>query len=146
MIDYKNKETEVIDFIKNNFNNYLTEGSEEIKHFINEYLDFDKFNYSSTIWFEFDNYNYQELTNESKLETSNFRVFIVVKNNKETELHSALRDYATALYNMFESTGYNLGGTFDYGMITDVNFFDAVKGDKNKKLSEITFTMFRETI
>jgi hypothetical protein len=80
------------------------------------------------------------------LETINFRIFIVVKNDTEKLLHTKLRDYTSALYNLFVKTGYNFNGIMDYGMITNVNFYDAVEGDKSKKLSETTLTLFRETI
>jgi hypothetical protein len=47
---------------------------------------------------------------------------------------------------MFEQTGCNFGGVVDYGVITGMNFYDAVEGDKSKKLAEATLTLFRETI
>jgi hypothetical protein len=145
-MDYQNKENEIVEFIGNNFNKYLIENSNPVEHFINEFLDLDQYNYNASVWFDFDSYNYQELTNESRLETCNMRIFIVVRNETEKKLHKYLRDYTSTLYGLFEKTGYNFGGIADYGLITDIRFYGAVEGDKNKKLSEVTFTLVRETI
>jgi hypothetical protein len=142
-MDYQTKEDEIVEYIKNNFNNFT---DKPINYYLNEFLDLDQYKYNSSIWFSFDDYNYQELTNESRLETCNLRIFIVVRNEKENELHTLLRNYASAFYNMFEASVYNFGGIIDMGLITAVNFYDAVEGDKSKKLAEITMTLVRETI
>jgi hypothetical protein len=142
-VDYQNKEDEIVEFVKNNFNEFT---EKPINHFLNEYLDLDQYKYDSSLWFSFDDYNYQELTNQSRLETCNLRVFVVVRNDKENELHTKLRGYASSFYNMFENSVYNFGGVVDMGLITGVNFYDAVEGDKSKKLAELTMTLVRETI
>jgi hypothetical protein len=142
-MDYQTKENDIVEYIENNFNNFT---DKPINHYLNEFLDLDQYKYDSSLWFSFDDYNYQELTNESRLETCNLRIFIMVRNEKENELHTRLRNYASAFYNMFENSIYNFGGIIDMGLITSVNFYDAVEGDKNKKLVEITMTLIRETI
>jgi hypothetical protein len=142
-MDYKTKENLIVDYVKNNFNNFT---DTNIDHYINEFLDFDTYTFDKIIFFEFEGYEYQELTNQSKLETSNMSVYIVIRNDTEKKLHGLLRDYAGAFYNMFEAGGYNFSGIVDQGMIDNIKFFDAVEGDKNKKLCKIDMTLFKETI
>jgi hypothetical protein len=145
-MDYRLKENEIVDYVKDNFNGCVPEGRNPIEHFINEFLDFDHYVYDNALFFQFDDYSYEELSNQSKLETGNMRIFIVVRNGREQELHERLRDYATAFYIMFEKSVYSLGGIVDIGMITAVNFYDAVEGNKNIKLCEITLNLLKETI
>jgi hypothetical protein len=145
-MNYQEKEDLIVNYVKNNVNNHVPEGRQPIGHFINEFLDLDHYVYDNALFFQFDNYTYEDLTNQSRLETGNMRIFIVVRNGMENELHERLRDYATAFYVMFEQSVYNLGGIVDTGMITDVHFYDAVEGNKNIKLCEITLSLLKETI
>jgi hypothetical protein len=145
-MDFRLKENEITEYVENNFNSNVPEDVNHIEHFINEFLDFDHYVYDNTLFFQFDNYDYEELTNQSRLETCNMRIFIVVRNGREKELHERLRDYVTAFYTMFEKSVYNLGGIVDTGMITAVGFYDAVEGNKNIKLCEITLSLLKETI
>jgi ABC-type long-subunit fatty acid transport system fused permease/ATPase subunit len=121
-------------------------GERPLEHFINEFLDLEHYVYDNTLFFQFDQYEYGELTNQSKLETLNMRVFIVARNGVEKELHRRLRNYATAFYAMFEKSGCNLGGIADAGIITAAHFYDAVEANKNIKLCEITLSLLKETI
>jgi ABC-type long-subunit fatty acid transport system fused permease/ATPase subunit len=141
-MDYKLKEENIIEYVKNNFNSYV-EGK-PINYFINEFLDFDTYNYDNSIFFEFDNYSYEQISNESQLETLSMAVFIVVRNDIEKNLHENLRDYATSFYKMFEASGCNFKGLFDQGIITDVDFYDAVEGNPSIKLAKINISLFKE--
>jgi hypothetical protein len=143
-MDYQNKENEIVGFVKDNFNKY--NGSVKIDHYVNEFLDLDQYAYDNSVWFSFEDYSYEDLTNSSKLETCNLKVYIVVRNDKEKTLHERLRSYAGSFYNMFEDSGYSFRGIIDMGVINAVHFYDAVEGDKNKKLVEIGMALFRETI
>jgi hypothetical protein len=145
-MDYRLREEEIVGYVTDNFNAHVPEGGTPVEHFINEFLDFDRYVYDNALFFQFDNYSYEELTNQSRLETHNMRIFIVVRNGGEKNLHGRLRDYATAFYAMFEASVYNLGGIADTGMITAVGFYDAVEGNKNIKLCEITVSLLKETI
>jgi hypothetical protein len=145
-MDYQEKEDLIVNYVKDNFNNHVPEGGRPIEHFINEFLDIDSYVYDNALFFQFDNYAYEDLTNQSNLETGNIRIFIVVRNDKEKKLHERLRNYATAFYTMFEESVYNLGGIVDTGMITAVKFYDAVEGNKNIKLCEMALSLLKETI
>jgi hypothetical protein len=125
-MNYKQKEESIIECVKNSFNDYVENGK-PINYFINAFLDFDTYNYDNSIFFEFDNYSYEQISNESQLETLSMAVFIVVRNDTERNLHDNLRDYATSFYKMFEGSGCNFGGLFDQGIISSVEFFDAVR-------------------
>jgi hypothetical protein len=133
--------------VSDHFNEFIPDSTvPPVKHFINEFLDFDKYNYDHALFFQFDNYAYEELTLSSKLETANMRIFIVVRNDKEQALHKRLRQYASSFWNMFEASGYSFSGIVDIGMITGANFFDAVEGNSGIKLAEITMALSKETI
>jgi hypothetical protein len=141
-MDYQEQENKIIEYISNNFNKYNT--NVKIDHYINEFLDFDLYNYDESLWFSFENYSYEDLTNESKLQTNGLKIYIVARNDTEKNLHKKTRDYATAFYNMFGDSNLNFKGIIDTGIITDVHFFDAVEADKSKKLVEIDLTLLKE--
>jgi hypothetical protein len=142
-MDYNERENQIVEYIKESFNNF-TEKS--IDHYINEYLDFDAYTFNNSVFFQFDGYEYQQLTNESKLETLNMTIYIVVRNNTEKKLHESLRDFTSAFYNMFEASGYNFKGIVDQGMISSINFYDAVEANKCIKLCKIDLVLYKETI
>jgi hypothetical protein len=142
-MDYETNENQIVEYIRGNFNNF-TDNS--VSHFINEFLDFDMYTFDKSMFFQFDGYEYDRLTNESKLETLGMSVFIVVRNDTEKNLHKLSREYASAFYNMFEASGYNFYGLVDSGVISEIKFYDAVEGNKGIKLVKIDITTFRETI
>jgi hypothetical protein len=142
-VDYQAKEDELTQYIADNFNRFA---AKPITHFLNEYLDLDQQKFDAILWFSFDGYDYQELSNQSRMETCELRVFITERNDTETALHTRLRDHAGAFYAMFEAGGCNFGGIVDLGMIASVRFYDAVEGDKGKKLAEIAMNLVKETI
>jgi hypothetical protein len=144
-MDYKQKEENIVKYVQDNFNDYVENGK-PVDRYINEFLDFDTFNYDNSVFFEFDNYSYEQISNESQLETLSMAIFIAVRNDTERNLHDNLRNYATAFYKMFEGSGCNFRGLFDQGIITDVDFYDAVEGDKSKKLCKMDITLYKETI
>jgi hypothetical protein len=143
-MNYEEKENKIIDYVRDNFNSFTND--DNIDHYINEYLDFDLYTMNKIIFFQFENYEYQELTNSSNLETANMSVFIVIRNDTEKNLHKKLRIFASAFYNMFEKSGCNFNGIVDQGMITNVFFYDAVEANKNIKLCKFDLTLYKETI
>jgi hypothetical protein len=145
-MDYQEKEDLIVNYVKDNFNKFVPESAPPVEYFVNEFLDFDRYAYSNTLFFQFDNYSYEELTFNSKLEACNMRVFIAVRNDKERPLHERLRSYASAFWNMFEASRYSFSGIIDIGIISGVSFFDAVEGNSGIKLAEITMSLSKETI
>jgi hypothetical protein len=146
-MNYQEKEDLIIAYVEDHFNEFASDSTvPPVKHFINEFLDFDKYNYDNSLFFQFDNYAYEELTLSSKLETGNMRIFIVVRNDTERVLHERLRQYASSFWNMFEASRYSFSGIVDIGTISSVNFFDAVEGNSGIKLAEITMSLAKETI
>jgi hypothetical protein len=146
-MNYQEKEDLIVQYVKDKFNDFVPSPAvPPVKYFINEFLDFDKYNYDHILFFQFDNYAYEELTFNSKLETGNMRIFMVVRNDTEQVLHERLRQYASAFWNMFEASRYSFSGIVDMGMITGANFFDAVEGNSGIKLCEMTLSLSRETI
>jgi hypothetical protein len=146
-MDYQEKEDLIVNYVRDKFNSFAPSSDvPPVKYFINEFLDFDKYNYDNALFFQFDDYAYEELTFSSKLETGNMRIFIVSRNDKEQILHERLRRYASSFWNMFEASGYSFAGIVDMGMITGARFFDAVEGNSGIKLCEITLSLSKETI
>jgi hypothetical protein len=141
-MNYEEQENRIVEFVSKNFNKY--NNNVKIDHFINEFLDFDQYVYDNSLWFSFEDYSYEDLTNESKLQTSNLKIYIVARNDTEKNLHERTRAYATSFYNMFQDNNLNFKGLIDQGIINDVHFYDAVEGDKSKKLVELSLTLFKE--
>jgi hypothetical protein len=142
-MDYKQKESDIIEYVQDNFNKFVENGK-TIGHYINEFLDFDTYNFDNSVFFEFDSYSYEWISNESQLETLSMAVFIVVRNDIERNLHDNLRDYATSFYKMFVFSECNFSGLFDQGIISSVEFFDAAEGNPGIKLAKINITLFKE--
>jgi hypothetical protein len=140
-MDYQKQENDIVSFIENNFNKY--NDNTKIDHYINEFLDFDQYQYDNSMFFNFLNFTYDDLTNESKLQTGNMIIYIVVRNDTEKNLHKKLRDYATSFYNMLVDN-MDLSGIIDQGSISEVHFYDQVEGNKNLKLAEIHMILFKE--
>jgi hypothetical protein len=142
-VDYQAKEDEITQYIADRFNGFA---ETPITHFLNEFLDLDQYKFDSSLWFSFDGYDYQDLTNQSRMETCELRVFITERNDTEQALHTRLRGHVSAFYAMFEAGQCNFGGIVDMGLIASVRFYDAVEGDKGRKLAEITMNLIKETI
>lgn len=143
-IDFEEFENSIINFTKENYKNYLRNGLAEPSRYINDFLDFDIYKDANEIFFDFENYNFNSLSNESEEQKINLKIYIVCRNDKSSELKKKILQYATDFYKFFEGSNNNFNGLIDYGKIDTVSFFDAVEGDTGLKLAQLSISMNAE--
>ena len=85
-IDFEEFENSIINFTKENYKNYLRNGLAEPSRYINDFLDFDLYKDTNEIFFDFENYNFNSLSNESEEQKINLKIYIVCRNDKSSEL------------------------------------------------------------
>lgn len=137
MIDFLKKQNEIKEFIKSKFETYLTEGLSAPSKYVDDFVDLDKYNQPSILFYNFSQYNFSDLSNESQNQEITFSVYFVCRGNNADTLKEKLLKYTACFYSFFEETGRNFGGLIDYGNIDTVNFYEAAEGNTNIKVSEI---------
>lgn len=145
-MDYREQQNSIKTYIETYYPQYLTQAEKpQIEAYIDDFLDLDKYSKSRQLFYFFDYYNYEYLSNQSESEEFEFKVYIVFKNDRVQNLRDNLLDYTSIFYTMFDQSGRNLGGIADYGQITSVEFFPAAEGHREVKIAEITIKLFTET-
>ena len=145
-MDFKAQQNSIKKYISDNFKTTLAAGNlPDMDAYIDDYLDLDKYSKAKQLFYFFNYYNYDDLTNESGAEEFEFSIFLVFKNNTVETLRTQMLDYTSAFCNMFRASGENLGGIADYGRIQSVEFFPAAEGHKEVKVAEIIIKLFTET-
>ncbi|ULQ59235.1 hypothetical protein K7I13_12140 [Brucepastera parasyntrophica] len=144
MIDFLNKESSVVEYVKTHLPEFLPAGLSPPDDYVNDFIDFDKYKKNVVVWFNFVNYLYETLTNESNEETGNLKIYISVRNDSKENLRTKLLQYASALYNMFEASGTSFGGLTDDGEIENIQFYQYVEGQHSLKIVEFEITLTTE--
>lgn len=141
MIDFEEKENQIKAFIEENFPDYISGAElEQMDAYIDDFLDFDKYKQNKKFFYNFSTYDFNDLSNESNSATFNVSFYIVLKGEEAGTLRSNLLKYAAAFYKMFEKSGNNLNGIFDFGKIDTVNFYNAAEGHKELKVCSLDVT------
>jgi hypothetical protein len=138
-IDFLLQQDRIVNYIKENYKNYMEEGLPAPNDYVNDFLDFDKYKNNTTMFFDFPTYLFERNTNESELQELNMTVFIVVRNDTPEVLRKNILRYTTAFYKFFDETGLN--GLVDYGVINELSFYFYVEGQKNLKIAEINMVL-----
>lgn len=136
-MDFEEIETEIKTYIEANYSSYLRTGLSVPSEYVDDFLDLDLHKKNNTIFYEFNDYNFDDLSNESNEQTMNFKIYIVCRNGKSSTLKSNCRDYATDFYKFFVDNGSNFGGIGDIGKMKTATFYDAVDGDTGIKIAEL---------
>lgn len=139
-MDFFELQEKIENYIKENFSAYLENEKLSLPVFVSDYLDLDKYKASFTVFFDFDSYNFENLTNESMKANLTLDLFFVCRNGTSTTLKKKLMNYVSKFYSFFYSER-SFGGIVDFGTITEINNYDAVQGDKGIKISQITLNL-----
>lgn len=140
LMDFEEKETAVKNFIESNLPSYLTAAElPSVDAFVDDFLDFDKYKASTQIFYDFVNYTFENLTNQSNKLNFRMSVYVVLRNDTPATLRTNLLKFAACFYQLFAETGGNFGGIFDHGLLTECNFYNAAEGHKELKVCEIEF-------
>jgi|GEM_PF-2403089 len=144
-LDFLSQQEKIKNFVQENYKKVLSELSlGDVNDYIDDYLDFDKYTKSKQLFFGFGKYKFNSLSNESNEEEFEFKIYIAFRNGKAKDLKSLMLKYTAAFYEMFERSGGNFSGVSDFGTIEDVSFYNAIEGNINIKLSEITVILKTE--
>ena len=145
MINFKSYQDGIKDYIETNLMALLEEsGMDNFTAYVDDFVDFDKYTQSKVLFYDFGEYTFEALSNESEAEDLEFKVVLAFRGSQNATLKDNALTYAAAFYQMFEASGNNFGGLADYGRIETVNFYNAVEGSKNIKLAELTIFLHTE--
>lgn len=139
-MDFYSLQKKIESHIEEKFNAYLEEEELEKPSYVSDYLDLDKYKANFSVFFDFDSYRFENLSNESMSASLTLDLYFVVRNGVSQALKQKLMEYVSKFYSFFYSDR-TLGGIVDYGTITELNNYDAVQGDKGIKITQITMSL-----
>lgn len=139
-MDFFELQEKIENYIEKNFSAYLQDENLKSPSFVSDYLDLDKYKSNFTIFFDFDSYNFENLTNESMKANLTLDLFFVARGATSATLKKNLMNYVSKFYSFFYAER-SLCGIVDFGTITEINNYDAVQGDKGIKISQITLNL-----
>ena len=138
-MDFKAQINGIKNYIESNLPEVLKSANlSNFDAYIDDFLDFDLYTKSNQLFYDFGFYNFEDLSNESNQGDFEFSVQLAFRNDTPANLNSKMLEYAAAFYKMFEDSGKNFGGVFDFGKITASSFYRFVEGKKGIKLVELT--------
>lgn len=144
-MNFKQHQEQIKTYIENNLPVVLTSaGLDNFDAYIDDFIDLDKYTKSKQLFYNFNYYNFDNLSNESNTEDFEFSVLLVFRKGNQTSLKDNMLNYASAFYKMFEDSGKNLEGIADYGIIQTVNFYPFAEGYDQVKIAELTVHLYTE--
>lgn len=144
-MDYKAQQDAIKEYIETNLPLVLQEISlNNFDAYVDDFLDLDMYTKAKQLFYGFNEYNYNTLTNESKSEEFQFSIYLVFRKDKREDLKAQMLNYASAFDKMFEDSGCNFGGIADYGEINTVQFYLAAEGNLDVKVAELSITLYTE--
>lgn len=142
MINYKELHKRTKEYIEKHLPEVLEEmGLRNLDAYIDDYVDLDAYRKPRQLFYQFNEYDFEPLSNESNNAECTLIIFQTFMGQKSSELSDAMLVYAAALEMMFAKSENSFGGLYDYGFIENTKFYQAVEGDKNKKVVETIFRM-----
>lgn len=146
-MDYNIFEDSIISFFSNSYNTYATTENNALTYKIIVSKGFPDGDISGQVnLFVFPmQYQYGELTNNSKLLQFDMKLFLLLKNMEKNSATVAeyLRDYASALHDLINADN-TLGNVVDKSIIINIEFFDEVEGFEGSKGFEASITLLAE--
>ena len=145
MIDFLTQQENIQKYIETNYPKVLNEqGLENVGAYINDFLDFDKYTKNTQLFYDFGNYDFSSLSNESNSEEIELHIYLTFKGASAKDLNKKMVKYTAGFYEMFERSGDNFDGLADFGIIESVSFFQATEGNPNVKLAELRIKLQTE--
>ena len=145
MIDFLTQQENIQEYIKTNYPVVLQEqGLENVGAYINDFLDFDKYNKKTQLFFDFKSYTFHSLSNESNSEELELHIYLSFRGDSAKELNKKMLLYSAGFHEMFERSGCNFGGLTDFGIIETTTFYPETEGNPNLKVAELTLKLQTE--
>lgn len=145
MIDFIKQQDRIKNYIQINYSKVLEEvGLTDVSAYIQDFLDFDKYQKPIQLFYDFGSYNFSSLSNESDTEEIELHIYLSFKGAKPSELNDKMLKYTAGFYEMFIRSGSNFEGIADFGAIENVTFYQATEGNTNIKLADIKLKLQTE--
>jgi len=139
MIDYKKQQNKIIDYINNNYPNYLSAHNINAPFLTTDYIDFDRFKNDFICFIEFDYSTFPNSKDDCGMnETSFINIYLTHRNNKPDNLNNLMLDSTSAFYEMFRDN--YISGVFTQ-KINRVDFFKYIEGSNNIFCSKIVLEL-----
>lgn len=144
-MDFQKRQNEIKAYIQNKLPGILAEAElSDFDNYIDDFFDLDLYQQEKQLFYVFNDYNYDDLSNESEAETMNFSLLVCFQNNERSVSKTNMLKYSSAIYEMFDRSGRNFEGIGDIGKITNVVFYNEAEGNPDVKVAAITFTLISE--
>lgn len=145
MTDFLETENAIKDYIKEKLPALLEEMElDNFDGYIEDFLDLDKYAKSKQLFFDFNTYSYDYLTNESENETIDLNIYLTFMKDKPSSLITKMKKYTAALIELFKRSNYSFEGIVDFGKYDSVQFYLAPDGTPDVKISNIHFILTKE--
>jgi hypothetical protein len=137
---FREQQEKIYGYVVANYDDYLPS---RLKNptFTKEFLDFDKFTGSFTVFFDFSKIDFRQNEYRDDCEDSNYlslTVYLVHRNNTSEALQADNLDAAYAFYKMVKDNP-RLGAA-ETTSIDSIDFYKYVEGNKYLVISDITLS------
>lgn len=145
MIDFLQQQDRIKNYVTYNYPKILEElNLPDVGAYISDFIDLDKYTKSTQLFFDFGDYQFSNLSNESNTQEITAHIYLTFKNKKSTELHELMMKYAACFYELVERSNQSFDGVVDFVRVAGVRFYDAAEADLNIKVADITLTIVTE--
>ena len=132
-MNFLKQEQDITTYITDNY-----QAPDKAPHFIDDMpMDLDKYKYDNSFFFDFDNFNFEALSNVSSTNTITMHIYIVCRNGVPSILKERMLNYASTLYDFIQENP-TFGGAVDLSSVESIEFFDNVSGDNTIKIASLT--------
>jgi hypothetical protein len=110
---------------------------------ISEYPDCDKYSQGIVVYLITPEFEFEELSNESKALECTLELYVTFQKQKMEQLKNLAAIYAEAIFNLIKDDP-SFGSKVDYSMISRVKIYDGVEGSTSTKAIFINVKMLME--
>jgi hypothetical protein len=141
MASFKEQQDSIIDFITNNYQNYLPSGFSQ-PEYTTEYLDFDKFKSDFTIFIDFARIDFRSSEYDDDcgdIEHLLLTIYLARRNAPSVQLQTDILEASWSFYKMLKED--TTLGTAQETKIDSIDFYKYVEGNKYIVCSEISLSL-----
>jgi hypothetical protein len=143
-MDFEKNESDIKAFIKKSFEEELTGKSLALPgEYVSDAVDLDVHTKSITVFENFSDYQFEQLSNESRTASYKLTIYIVLRNKKPGELHTDMLRYATAFYKVAAENN-TFAGLVDFADVSTVTFYEMAEANEAVKVAELNITLKQE--
>jgi len=145
MIDFKRQRDDLIEYIENNYLDYLIEYNIEKPFITDEFIDFDKFKKKFVCYIEFDSSSFPTVNqfNDdcSNIENLITNIYLVFREDTANNLNDKMLNATTAFIKMIKKEQMN---KIINSNVNRVDFFKYIEGNNNIVSSKLILEINKE--